>query len=223
MSSLERRRRVRCRLACELLGARRTRSRSSIVTLSEGGFALETEPRFEMGEEVRVCILPHRRERAVKITGIIWNDQPSRRRGSPLHVFGCVVSDPPPRFLELLAEVEAREVTSEPRPSFGRSRAETRRPSPRRRPAPEPPVGAAELPRSREPMPPPKPEPEETLPRFRVRLKQVGGARTRTVELRAPSAARARDLALGEVTGAGTRWQVLEVAPADPHARRRGP
>ena len=71
MSTLERRRRVRCRLACELLGAQRTPLRSHIVTLSEGGFAVETEPRFETGDEMRICILPHRRERAVKVRSIL--------------------------------------------------------------------------------------------------------------------------------------------------------
>jgi hypothetical protein len=211
-----------------------------VVTLSEGGFAIETMREFETGETIRLCILPHRRERAVKVTGIVWNDRQARRTGS-LRVFGCVVSDPPPRFLELLAEVEQRESSGGSSRSPARARAASpteraRRPvlerklrrrvdrevarSPERRP-PVPPLREAELPRSREPMPPPKPEPEETLPRFRVRLKQVGGTRTRTVALKAPSSARAAQRAVAELSRDGMRWQVLEVERAKAPARKR--
>lgn len=259
MSNLERRRRVRCRLPCELLGERRQAGpRPNIVTLSEGGFAIETMRPFETGETIRICILPHRRERAVKITAIVWNDRSARRSG-PLRVFGCVVSDPPRRFLDLLAEVEEREAPRTPervlqkslRARAGSARqARSSAPTtsePLRRPARKPLVAPpskplrapareslrksarelldqsapdAGLPRSREPLPPPKPEPEELLPRFRVRLKQVGGTRTRTVALTAPSAARAAERAEAALAKDGTRWQVLEVVRAAPDAKR---
>jgi len=229
VSFLERRRRVRCRLACEFLGQRQAGSRSNVVTLSEGGFAIETLREFETGETIRLCILPHRRERAVKVTGIVWNDRPARRTGS-MRTFGCVVSDPSPRFLELLAEVAERDAPgAPPRPRLKRrpasSASRDRRPAAARtertvervrRPDREP-----ELPRSREPLPPPKPEPEETLPRFRVRLKQIGGSRTRGVLCTAPSKARAAERAVAELSKDGIRWQVLEVTPAEPLAKSR--
>ena len=44
---------------------------------------------------------------------IVWNDRSARRSG-PLRIFGCVVSDPPQRFLDLLAEVEERETPRTP-------------------------------------------------------------------------------------------------------------
>jgi hypothetical protein len=224
LTFLERRHRIRCRLACELLGKKHTRTRPNIVALSEGGFALETDLQIEVGEPIRLCILPHRQDRSVKVTGIVWNDRPSRRGYGQQRVLGCVLSDPPPRFLELLAEVEKREAprttsrvpaavrrtakpTPQPKPT-PKAKAATRRSASKFSPTAEP-----ELPRSREPLPPPKPEPEETLPCFRVRVKQVGGSRTRAFDVRAHSMARAAELVQSELERTDTRWQVLEVVP----------
>lgn len=222
MSFLERRHRVRCRLACELLGQKRTRTRSNIVALSEGGFAIETDLQIEVGEPIRLCILPHRQERSVKVTGIVWNDRPSRGSYARHRVLGCVLSDPPPGFLELLAEAEKREAPRT-RPRVPVPVRKTAKPNPKPaapRPAPAfPPAEEPELPRSREPLAPPKREPEETLPRFRVRVRQVGGSRTRTFELRARSMAQAADRVRAELEGTGTRWKVLEVIPGGRAAR----
>ena len=181
---------------------KRARARSSVVTLSEGGFALETLAEFEVGEAIRLCILPHRRERAVKLTGIVWNDRAARRSDASLRVIGCVVSEPPPRFLQLLDEVKERD---------GPRSAGIENLARRLRASTDSPELESELPRSRVPLPPPKPEAEENLPRFRVRLKQVGGSRTRTLEVPAPSRAQARDRARAELSASGVRWLVLEV------------
>jgi hypothetical protein len=209
LSRIERRRRIRCRLACELLGEKRTSTRSSVVTLSEGGFAFETLGSYEVGEAIRLCILPHRRERAVKVSGIVWNDRAARGSAASLRVFGCVVSEPPSRFAELLKEVAVRE---EPQtaglPSGGIQRLAQHLLEEASSPGAEP-----ELPRSRAPLPPPKPDAEENLPRFRVRLKQVGGSRTRTVEVHATSRADARERTRAELSESGFRWLVLQVVP----------
>jgi hypothetical protein len=73
----------------------------------------------------------------------------------------------------------------------------------------------ADLPRSRELQPPPKREPEETLPYFRVRMKQIGGPRTRILTLRARSASHAEQLALDElarICSDAAGWGVLHIA-----------
>ena len=81
-----------------------------------------------------------------------------------------------------------------------------------------PPETETDLPRSRVPLPPPKPEPDESLSRFRVRLKQVGGPRTRIVSVRACSIKQAAERALSELAGSAAKpagtWEVLEVSRA---------
>ena len=71
------------------------------------------------------------------------------------------------------------------------------------------------MPRSRELQPPPKREPEESLPYFRVRMKQIGGPRTRIITMRARSATQAERMALEElanVVSDAEGWGVLHIA-----------
>ena len=148
-------------------------------------------------------ILPHRKGRAVSIEGIAWNDRPSRSRAGRLRLIGVVVSDPPSEFLELLSEVERR--NAPPDRSAGRAGRPQTRPTP---------VPHEDLPRSRAPMPPPKREPEESLPGFRVRLKQAGGPRTRILRIQATSVADAEERARAEIramAGDGVGWDILDV------------
>ncbi len=168
----------------------------------------------------------------MKITGLVWNRRDTRRERSSLRLLGCVVSDPPPGFLQLFAEVNRREapdiwqlpirqpastpqqtpLSQPPSPKAPRTDAAELRHAPEEPALPRSPE-ESELPRSREPLPPPKPEPVETLPRFRVRLRQVGGSRTRTFDVPAQSMARAAELAQAELAGSSVRWQILEVIP----------
>jgi hypothetical protein len=72
-----------------------------------------------------------------------------------------------------------------------------------------------DLPRSRELQPPPKAEPLESLPYFRIRLKQIGGPRTRVLTLRARSATHAEKIALDELdrsVGGAEGWGILHIA-----------
>ena len=205
MTRLERRRRIRCRLRCEIVEPRRHRAEAAVLSLSEGGLSVEAALRVEQGDPIRLRIRPHPGAPAVTVEGIVWTDHPSRRAfaGAGLRVLGCLVSDPSPAFLELLARVAARD----PAP-------EVRLPAARARVADALPAEEADLPRSRDPLPPPKPDPEESLPGFRVRLKQVGGPRTRIVTVRARSLAEAKERARRELAASpdpgGGAWEVLE-------------
>jgi hypothetical protein len=72
-----------------------------------------------------------------------------------------------------------------------------------------------DLPRSRELQPPPKVEAEESLPYFRIRLKQIGGPRTRIMTIQARSATQAEQRALddlGNMTQDSTAWGVLHIS-----------
>lgn len=218
---IQRRRRVRCRLRCELLEGRRRRSEAAVVSLSEGGLSLELGRPVEQGEALRLRIASRPGGPGVLVDAIAWNLRraSSRSRGARGgFVLGCVVSDPSPDFLRLLARMEQRDAVRASLPARGAMPLRRSAPPPPERlvPAegPEPPIPLeTDLPRSRAPLPPPKPEPEETLPSFRVRLKQVGGPRTRNLRVRARSLGDAEARALAEVAADAATWHILDVIP----------
>jgi hypothetical protein len=204
LERIQRRRRVRCRLPCEIVEKPRHRIPAVVASLSEGGLGIEADLDVEQGQELRLRILPRRGPREVRVAAIVWNIRPSPRKrdGRRLLQIGCVVSEPPPAFMELLERTE--------RATGRREDTPLRRPAPQR--ASSPPA-EAELPRSREPLPPPKPEPEETLPAFRARLKKVGSPRTRCVVVRAHSLAEAEERVRAGLD-ADDAWEVLGVSAA---------
>jgi hypothetical protein len=205
LTRLERRPRTRCRISCSVAGDDGRPHDGALVSLSEGGFGIETALCIEQGDAIRVRVGPRVRAGAVRVDGIVWYERPLQRarEGAALRLLGCVVSEATPVFLSLLAEVERRNAPAAPRRLPSRPGAVRERAEP----------GDPELPRSREPLPPPKPEPEERLPSFRVRLKQIGGPRTRMVCLRARSLAEAYELAQLEVAASHLgAWEVMEAA-----------
>ena len=145
----------------------------------------------------------------------MWNDSQAKTSTgeSRLRRFGCVISSPSDSFVALLERMLPRE--------SGRSKPVARdhtdtipvpRPEPRDL---EQEAVEADLPRSRELQPPPKTEPEESLPYFRVRMKQIGGPRTRILTVQARSATQAEERAmqqLSEITSDAAGWGVLHIA-----------
>jgi len=176
------------------------------VSLSEGGLALVADLRLEQGEPIRLLVSPGEGQPTIRVSGIVWNDQPfnGASGSSRLRRIGCIVSDPSRSFLALLDRLMPSSSTSEAVPV------------PVARPiAPQPDRPEPDLPRSRELQPPPKPEPEESLPYFRVRMKQIGGPRTRILTLRARSATQAEHLAhdeLSRVVSDSEGWGILHIA-----------
>ncbi len=205
MGRIARRRRVRCKLACVIVESSRRRIPGRVVALSEGGLAVVTGLHFEQGDPIRMLISSDLGARSVRASGIIWNDQSpeSSGSGSRLQRFGCLVSQPSDDYLAMLDRLAEQSSDPEPIPIAV--------PRPRE---PESEGAEADLPRSREIQPPPKPEPEETLPYFRVRMKQIGGPRTRILTLQARSATQAEMLAheeLALVRKESGLWSVLHI------------
>jgi len=206
MSRIKRRRRVKCKLACEVLHSRGRTIPGRIVTLSEGGLALITKLGFDQGDSIQLRITPETGGKPIRVSAIVWNDTNSGASGTSMRLrrLGCVISEPSRAFLELLdrlcpagpeptivpiAKPIERDVTAE--------------------------AVEADLPRSRELQPPPKREPEESLPYFRVRMKQIGGPRTRILTLRARSGSHAETLAhdeLARICKDAEGWGVLHIA-----------
>jgi hypothetical protein len=177
-----------------------------VVTLSEGGLAVVADLALDQGDPIRLLVAPGGGAPPIKVSGIVWNDSAADGSSgrSRLRRLGCVVSHPSRSFLALLDRLDPRA----DRPEAG--------PIPIARPrAPQPDAPEPDLPRPRDLQPPPKPEPEESLPYFRVRMKQIGGPRTRILTLRARSATQAERLAHDELTRVvsdAEGWGVLHIA-----------
>jgi len=177
-----------------------------VVTISEGGLALVTELAFEQGDPVRLLITSAEGAKPIAVSAIVWNDRSAASTGGTTRMrrYGCVVSDPSRSFLSLLDRLDPPSTPPETIPIA--------KPRPRdsEKESAEP-----DLPRSREILPPPKSEPEENWPYFRVRMKQIGGPRTRILTLRARSATQAETLAheqLADVCSDAEGWGVLHIA-----------
>jgi hypothetical protein len=186
---------------------------ATVVSISEGGFAVETTARVEQGEPVRLRFQAQGSVPEFEVEALVWYGQVAR--GGERRRLGCVMPDRDPAFLQLFAAVERRNGPRE------RPNRVARVASLRQRLREEEP----DLPRSREPLPPPKPEPEETLPAFRVRLRQIGGPRTRNVSVQACSIVQAAERARDELSASGLdpeSWAILEVTPVGDAPARPG-
>lgn len=215
MSRIKRRQRVRCKLPCEIVVSAKKRVKGRVVALSEGGLAVVTGMIFEQGEPIRLIIDPQG-ARPIKVSAIVWNDTKPRTISgdSKLHRLGCVVSQPSDSFAALLGRLlPDDENASTKSPVGGTSESvPIAVPKPRNLAAE---TCEADLPRSRELQPPPKVEAEDTLPYFRIRLKQIGGPRTRIMTVQARSASQAEERALEElasITSDAAGWGVLHVS-----------
>ncbi len=214
MARIKRRRRVRCKLACEVAVSAKKRVPGRIVTLSEGGLAVLTGAHFEQGEAIRLVIDP-KGATPIRVSAIVWNDSQAKTASgeSRLRRFGCVISSPSDSFSALLTRMLPPEHAVSSAPATDHSDTiPVATPEPRDR---EEESFEADLPRSRELQPPPKLEPEESLPYFRIRLKQIGGPRTRIMTVRARSATQAEERALEDLAGMvqdAEGWGVLHVS-----------
>lgn len=206
MGRIIRRRRATCRLSCEIVESSRRRVQARVVTISEGGLALVTELSFEQGDPVRLLINSAEGAKPIAVSAIVWNDRSAASAGGATRMrqYGCVVSEPSRSFLSLLERLDPQPIQVEPVPI---AKSQPRDPGSE--------WAEPDLPRSREIQPPPKPEPEENWPYFRVRMKQIGGPRTRILTVRARSATQAEILAhekLAELCSDSEGWGVLHIA-----------
>ncbi|MEM9175520.1 MAG: PilZ domain-containing protein [Myxococcota bacterium] len=217
MARIKRRRRVRCKLPCEIVidaGKKKKRLGARVVTLSEGGLAVLTGAHFDQGDSIRLVIDP-KGPSPIRVSAIVWNDSQAKTSNTEtrLRRFGCVISSPSDSFVALLERMLPSEVPITK--TVAKDHTDTipvPKPQPRdvEREALE-----ADLPRSRELQPPPKVEPEESLPYFRIRLKQIGGPRTRILTVQARSASQAEERAMQElssITDDAAGWGVLHVS-----------
>lgn len=182
----------------------RRRVRGRVVTLSEGGLAVVADLELDQGDPIHLAIEPGAGKKPVKVSAIVWNEGSASPSGRSTRIrrVGCVISQPSRAFLALIDELDQRRSESRSIPVARPRKVDVN-------------VIEPDLPRSKELQPPPKKEPEESLPYFRVRMKQIGGPRTRILTLRARSATQAERLALDEldrVCPESAGWGVLHIA-----------
>lgn len=215
MSRIKRRQRVRCKLACEIVVSANKRVHGRVVTLSEGGLAVVTALDLDQGDPIRLVIDP-KGARPIRVSAIVWNDtMPKTASGeSRLHRLGCVISEPSDSFRALLDRLLPSEPDVASRRPVGGTSESIPIAVPKTREIDDG-IAEADLPRSRELQPPPKVEAEESLPYFRIRLKQIGGPRTRIMTIQARSATQAELRALQQlasISNDAEGWGVLHVA-----------
>lgn len=215
MAHIKRRRRVRCKLPCEIIVSAKKRVKGRIVTLSEGGLAVLTAYSLDQGEPLRLVIDPNG-AKPIRVSAIVWNDTAPRTSNSEsrLRRLGCIVSQPSDSFSALLERLLPSEESVQIRPPIPSRPAPVPITVPKERDFEEE-SAEMDLPRSRELQPPPKLEPEESLPYFRIRLKQIGGPRTRIMTIQARSASQAEQRALDDLQNVckdADGWGVLHVS-----------
>lgn len=220
---MERGSRIRCRIPCEVsLG--RTRTKGSVLDLSEGGLALVTRLVLNEGDDVCIKLHPHRREGAIDLQGLVWS---CRKRasagGKPAPpVLGIMISDAPAEYGKLLRRLEQQ--------GAGGARV-VRGPATETKPVSVSPGAALRqsekasfsavtvvneapshadttLPKPKFPLPPPKRADPESLPLFNVRVKQSNGTRTRRLKLRCASVHDVERQVREDLDGS---WEILEI------------
>lgn len=198
----ERRRhtRIRCHIACQVVAGRDTVP-GMVCDVSAGGLLVNADMEIDQGDTVRVCLEAGRRRPAIEIEAIVWHVRSVRNRRSGLIscAMGLVLSDAPEAYVSLIDHLKP--AVEPPRKADPGPKAKKRRMGPQRPRSPRP-AAAASAPEAAKPL-------VEAAPmRFRVRVKQEGKPYTRSIQVFADSAERAREVALAET---GEAWVILEV------------
>ena len=201
MTAEERRKeeRIKVRFPCDLAFGRR-RASGMVMDLSAGGLSVAADKMLDQGENVFVRLHPKGRP-SIDVEALVWNVRAvkSGGKGKAVARLGLVLSEAPDEFLELLKSKTPARV-AKPRPP-ARS-AKSAKPAKRR--SREPDVAMEVEPEAVLVTPPPPAE-----RRFRARVKQSGGNRTRTILVFATSAEDAAEKALAEVEPG---WILLEIS-----------
>lgn len=173
--------RIRRRMACELKADGR-QQRAIVIDLSATGLFVQTSARLSPGAQVELWLQSEDLREPILLRAAVARQKavPSNLTSVAQGGIGLRIVDAPRAYYELLGE------TGPPSPATT-APAAARATAPKTTPAP--------------PSPPPP-----SLPRFRVRVKQSDGPRSRILDIVAETAERACAAALAQV-GAG--WEAL--------------
>jgi hypothetical protein len=196
MTAEERRKeeRIKVRFPCDLASGRK-RASGMVMDISAGGLSVAADTILDQGESVFVRLHPKGRA-SIDVEALVWNVRAVKRggKGKASARLGLVLSEAPDEFLGLLKSKTPARVAKPPKPA---------RSAKRRSPEADVAKEAEPVPETVLETPPPPAE-----RRFRARVKQSGGNRTRTILVFATSAEDAAEKALAEVEPG---WILLEV------------
>lgn len=190
--------RIPKRLPCDVTvsGMRHT---GLVLNVSPRGLFVQTNAEARPGSEVSIELTPpHQHDSVALRATVVW------KRSVPRHMLtlarggmGLRINDAPEGYFSFLAgAMRAAGATPTVSPVAPRTATEHAKKTRIAEPAPMP------VPRS------PMPAPTSKSLRFKVRVSQTAGIRTRSIEVTALSPRQAQRLALREV---GEGWQVLDV------------
>lgn len=182
--------RIKCRFPCEIQGSGNSAA-GTVLDLSEGGLSVLTALRADQGESLSIRFEAPGGE-AIEVEALLWHSRRVRDRatGKTIWALGLMISSACEAYFRLAPQ------TGAPRPEPVRSSGEG---------------DAGESDQSGEfdeSSEADQPSGEE-LAEFRIRVKQIGGPRTRILTLGARSDEEAGTLA---ATHLGDDWEVLEIA-----------
>lgn len=174
--------RFRRRTACELRADGR-QQRAIVLDVSRTGLFIQTSARLSPGTEVEVVVQFEGQREAMLLRARVARQKavPSNLTSVAQGGVGLRILDAPRSFYQMIGEQD------------GGSTAPPLRAAPPAK-VPEAPAPAA----------------KPALPRFRVRVKQTDGPRSRILDIVAETAERARAAALAQV---GTGWEALGAEP----------
>ena len=190
-------RRAKKRLACALIVGRQ-RFSGVIIDLSSTGVFVQTTARPPVGEAVALELGIPGRKQTIRLQAQIVRLRvvPAQLLNLAQGGIGLRITNAPESYFEFLSEALPRLAPSgpdAPETTDREARGTVPLGSRSGRAAPQ------SAPRA--------PEPKPTGRAFRVRVRQIGGARSRTLRLRA---ATARDAAAAGLREVGAGWKVLE-------------
>jgi len=177
--------RIKCRFPCEIVG-RKNRTSGTVLDLSEGGLSVLAALEADQGASLSVRFKAPNGE-AIEVEALLWHSRRVRDRanGQTTWALGLMISRACDAYFRLAPQTGA--------------------------PRPEPASSSGER------DPGESDESDESsgkeLAEFRIRVKQLGGPRTRTLTLSAESREEARALA---ATHLGDDWELLEVLASEP-------
>jgi hypothetical protein len=184
--------RIRRRMACELRAEGR-RQRAIVLDFSRTGLFVQTSARLSPGAQVELWLQFEDQREPILLRAVVARQKavPSNLTSVAQGGIGLRIVDAPRAYYELCGEAGDAAPTLPPVRAGGG--------------AADPPGRAPATPASAAAKPAP-PAPPPALPRFRVRVKQKDGPRSRILDIVAETAERARAAALAQV-GAG--WEAL--------------
>jgi hypothetical protein len=198
--------RTKKRIRCEVTDGS-VQQRGFVLDVSLKGLFVQTPKPIDPGREIEVELSPPGRE-AIQLRANVARSRrvPASLASVAAPGVGLRITMASPEWYEFVADVTSSEPltrsASSPKPGSSQQQADTKQPA-----APEKPVAK----KKRKRKLPPRMAPPQTRSRYRVKAKQTGGSRSRSLDVSATSREDAETQAIEQL---GNDWKVIDVEGA---------